>query len=186
MKLPIYGYGQEVLRKVGKNITPEYPQLSQLIADMWETMYNAKGIGLAAPQIGRDIRLFLVDTAQLETEDRPNNEPGIKQVFINAKIVEEAGKEWAYEEGCLSIPHIRGNVKRLPQIKIEYMDEQFQKHERIFDGLTARVIQHEYDHIEGKLFVDLLQPLKKMTIKKQLERIKKGKIEVNYRMIFAE
>lgn len=186
MRLPIYGYGQPVLRKKGRDIAPDYPDLAALIENMWETMYHAKGIGLAAPQIGRDIRLFLVDTAQLNAEDRPSGESGIKQVFINAQIVEQAGKEWAYEEGCLSIPQVRGNVKRQPQLRIEYLDQHFQRHEAVFDGLTARVIQHEYDHIEGILFVDHLAPLKKIAVKKYLERIKKGKIDVNYKMIFAE
>jgi peptide deformylase len=184
MILPIYGYGQPVLRQVGEEIGPDYPDLKELIENMWETMYNAHGVGLAAPQIGKSIRLFLVDTLQLEQEEEGATEEGIKQVFINAEILEEAGAAWAYEEGCLSIPDIRGDVERLPQIRIRYQDEQFVTHEKVFQGVNARVIQHEYDHIEGILFTQHLKPIKRRRIKRKLENIKKGNVSASYRMKF--
>ena len=184
MILPVYAYGHPILRKETKDIDKDYPELKKLIEDMWETMYHAHGMGLAAPQIGRNIRLFLVDTEQIDEEDR-NGMQAIKKVFINPEIIEESGKEWSYEEGCLSIPHLRGNVKRPSQVCIEYYDENFELKEEVYDGLTARVIQHEYDHVEGILFTDLLQPLKKRLIKKKLEKIKKGKVDASYRMVFV-
>jgi len=184
MILPVYAYGHPILRKETEDIDANYPKLKELIADMWETMYHASGMGLAAPQIGRNIRLFLVDTEQIDEEDRDGMQ-AIKKVFINPEIIEEAGKEWPYEEGCLSIPHIRGSVKRPAQVRIEYYDENFQLHEEVYDGLTARVIQHEYDHIEGVLFTDLLQPLKKRLIKKRLDKIRKGKVDAPYHMVFV-
>lgn len=184
MILPIYAYGQSVLKKKAKDIDQDYPELESLIADMWETMYNAHGVGLAAPQIGKSIRLFLVDTEQISDEDSVQ-EP-IKQVFINARIIEETGAEKSYEEGCLSIPDVRGDVSRQENIVIEYQDENFISHKKSFDGFTARVIQHEYDHIEGKLFTEKLQPLKKRLIKRRLENIRKGNINVDYRMRFSK
>jgi len=184
MILPIYAYGQPVLKKMGVDISPDYENLNELIENMWETMYNAKGIGLAAPQIGKAIRLFLVDTKQMEDED--NDIMGIKQVFINAQIIEESGKEASYEEGCLSIPDVRGDVDRLNTIVIKYLDENFVEHEKTFDGMAARVIQHEYDHIDGKLFTEKLLPLKRRLIKRKLENIKKGKIRSDYRMRFVK
>ncbi|NNE15127.1 MAG: peptide deformylase [Saprospiraceae bacterium] len=184
MILPIYAYGNSVLKKVAKKIPNDYPDLSALIANMWETMYNAKGVGLAAPQIGKSLRLFLVDTEQLKEEE--NDIVGLKQVFINAEMIEETGQDTAYEEGCLSIPDIKGDVNRLNSIVIRYMDENFETHEKKFDGITARVIQHEYDHIEGKLFTEKLQPLKKRLIKRKLENIRKGKIKSDYRMRFVK
>lgn len=184
MILPIYAYGQPVLKKVGSEITPEYENLKELIENMWETMYNAKGIGLAAPQIGKSIRLFLVDTVQMEDEE--NDIQGIKQVFINAQILEERGEEASYEEGCLSIPDVRGDVDRLNTVVIKYMDENFEEHEKTFDGMAARVIQHEYDHIDGKLFTEKLLPLKRRLIKRKLEHIKKGKVRSDYRMRFVK
>ncbi len=183
MILPIYAYGQPVLKKVGRAITSDYDGLDDLIQNMWETMYNASGVGLAAPQIGLRIRLFIVDTVQVMEEGEEEN--GIKKVFINAEMLEESGEEWAYEEGCLSIPNIRGDVNRQKHIKIKYMDENFVEHVEDYDGINARVIQHEYDHIEGKLFTDQLKPLKKRMIKRKLDNIKKGKIKVDYRMKFA-
>ncbi|MEM1218799.1 MAG: peptide deformylase [Bacteroidota bacterium] len=184
MILPIYAYGQAVLKKEAEDIGPDYPDLAVLIENMWETMYNAHGIGLAAPQIGKGIRLFMVDTLQVMEEDE--EEDGIKKVFINAEILEEGGEEWAYEEGCLSIPDIRGDVDRHSQIRIRYQDEQFQEHEEVFTGINARVIQHEYDHIEGILFVDLLKPIRKRRIKRKLEKIRKGEIVADYRMKFTK
>ncbi len=188
MIMPIFAYGQPVLRKETEDIDKDYPELQQLISDMWETMYNAHGVGLAAPQVGLGIRLFLVDTAQTKDEDdegnKDDNDKGIKKVFINASIIEEEGKEWAYEEGCLSIPDVRADVMRQPKIKIEYYDENFNFHEEEFEGIEARVIQHEYDHVEGILFTDHLKPLKKRLLKRRLEKIRTGQIPLEYRMKF--
>lgn len=192
MVLPIVAYGHPVLRKVCDDITAEYPELKKLIADMWESMYHTNGVGLAAPQINRPIRLFVVDTVQIvenfDEEDKaeyPNEKP-IKRVFINAHKVEESGEPWAYNEGCLSIPKVREDVMRQPKVKMRYMDENFQEHEEEFDGITARVIQHEYDHIEGKLFIDYLPMLKRRLIKKKLDDISAGKIRTDYRMVFSK
>ncbi len=184
MILPIYAYGQKVLKRKADAIDSEYEDLDVLLDNMWETMYNAKGVGLAAPQIGKSIRIFLVDTVQMEDEEKEMT--GIKKVFINAEIIEETGVEKAYEEGCLSIPDIRGDVKRLSNIKVVYYDENFHKHEESYDGINARVIQHEYDHIEGKLFTEMLPPLRKQLVKRKLENIKKGKVRSDYRMRFAK
>jgi peptide deformylase len=184
MILPIYAYGQPVLKKMGAEIGPDYPDLEALIANMWETMYNAHGVGLAAPQIGLPIRLFIVDTLQLKKEGE-TDVVGIKQVFINAEMLEEAGEPWTYEEGCLSIPEIRGDVERQSQIRLRYLDEQFEAHEAVFSGIEARVIQHEYDHIEGRLFTERLKPIRRRRIQRKLESIKKGEVDVEYRMKFA-
>jgi len=183
MIIPIFAYGQKVLKKKAEEITKDYPELSLLLSNMWETMYNAKGVGLAAPQIGKSIRLFLVDTTQMEDEEKDLQ--GIKKAFINAEIVEESGTENSYEEGCLSIPDVRGDVDRLSDITIRYMDENFVEHIESYTGINARVIQHEYDHIEGKLFLEKLPPLRRQLIKRRLENIKKGKVKVGYRMKFA-
>ena len=183
MILPIYAYGQPVLKKKGEEITKDYPALEELIANMWETMYNAKGIGIAAPQIGRSIRLFVVDSTQMEEEDQPFK--GIKKVFINAEKVEETGPVSEYEEGCLSIPDVRGDVNRPYQLTIRYLDENFEEHIETFVDLNARVVQHEYDHIEGVLFTELLKPLKKRLVRRKLDKIKKGKVKLEYRMKFA-
>ena len=189
MILPIVAYGDPVLRKVGKEIDKEYPQLEKLIADMKETMYNAQGVGLAAPQIGKDIRLFLIDASpfaddeDLSEEDRKVLET-FNRVFINAKIIKEEGEEWAFSEGCLSIPDVREDVFRQETITIEYQDENFEKHTEVLGGLAARVFQHEYDHIDGILFTDKLSSLKKRLIKKKLENISKGKVQAGYRMRF--
>ncbi|MCB0618704.1 MAG: peptide deformylase [Saprospiraceae bacterium] len=182
MILPIYGYGQAVLKKVAEDISPDYPQLDELIANMWDTMYKASGVGLAAPQVGLSIRLFVVDTVQIMEEGK--EEEGIKQVFINARKLEEAGDPWAYEEGCLSIPDIRGDVERPPQLRMRYLDEQFVEQEKVFTGVNARVIQHEYDHIEGKLFIEHLKPIKRKMIQRRLENIRKGQVQVDYSMKF--
>ena len=182
MILPIYGYGQAVLKKVAEDISPDYPQLDELIANMWDTMYKASGVGLAAPQVGLSIRLFVVDTVQIMEEGK--EEEGIKQVFINARKLGEAGDPWAYEEGCLSIPDIRGDVERPPQLRMRYLDEQFVEQEKVFTGVNARVIQHEYDHIEGKLFIEHLKPIKRKMIQRRLENIRKGQVQVDYSMKF--
>ncbi|PHN07175.1 peptide deformylase [Flavilitoribacter nigricans] len=182
MILPIYGYGYPVLKKEAEPISKDYPELEQLIENMWETMYKASGVGLAAPQIGLPIRLFLVDTVQIMEEGQ--KEMGIKKVLINAQKIEEVGEPWAYEEGCLSIPDVRGDVERLPQLRIRYQDENFEEHEEVFTGINARVIQHEYDHIDGILFTEHLKPIKKRLIKRKLENIRKGKVKADYRMKF--
>lgn len=192
MILPIVAYGFDVLRKTAKDITPDYPGLEKLIADMWETMYSSNGVGLAAPQINKDIRLFVVDSAQMfanmdeeETLLYPDK-PGIKQVFINAQVEELLGDDWLYNEGCLSIPKIREDVYRAEEVTIRYMDEHFNEHVKTFDGITARVILHEYDHIEGKLFIDYLKPLKRKMLKGKLDDISRGKVSVDYKMIFPK
>lgn len=186
MILPIYAYGQPVLKKVASVITPDYPELKRLIDDMWETMYHADGVGLAAPQVGLPIRLFVIDTLQIESEeDEGSKGTGFKKVFINARKVEETGKPWAYEEGCLSIPKIRGDVERPDTIRLHYMDENFVEHEETFDSVNARVIQHEYDHIEGILFTERLKPLKKRLIQRKLEDIRIGKVHTDYKMKFS-
>ena len=189
MILPIVAYGDPVLRKVGTEIDKDYPNLEALIDNMHETMYGAFGVGLAAPQIGLAIRLFLVDTSPFAeddslTEKEQEELKSFKRTFINAKIIEEEGDEWAFNEGCLSIPDVREDVFRQPKIKIEYQDENFKTHVEELDGLIARVVQHEYDHIEGILFTDKLSSFKKRLIKGKLVNISRGNIKVDYRMRF--
>ena len=184
MILPIVAYGDPVLRKEAEEIDANYPDLKQLIADMFETMYHSKGVGLAAPQIGLPIRLFIVDAAGFNEDGEAPELEGFKRVFINPIIIEEKGKEWKFEEGCLSIPGIREEVARKPELTIEYYNENFELVEEKLDGLGARVVQHEYDHIEGILFVDKINPLKKQLIKSRLNAITKGEIKVGYRMKF--
>ena len=188
MILPIVAYGAAILRKVSEPINADYPNLSGLIADMWETMYESNGIGLAAPQINKNIRLFVIDSSQIFTNAEPEDEkypdaPGIKKAFINPTIVELSGKEWAYNEGCLSIPKIREDVTRHETVTLQYMDENFQTHTDTFNGMTARVILHEYDHIEGKLFIDYVKPLRRKMLQGKLNDINKGKVRVDYKMI---
>lgn len=190
MVLPIVAYGNPVLRKTGKEISPDYPGLSELITNMWETMYNSNGVGLAAPQINKDIRLFVMDSIQIlegmeedERKEYPGDE-GYKGVFINAQIIHAEGDEWPYNEGCLSIPKIREDILRQETIHIRFQDENFNEQTLTFKGITARVIQHEYDHIEGKLFIDYLKPLKRSLLKRKLNDISKGKVSVDYRMLF--
>ncbi len=189
MILPIVAYGDPVLKKIGEEITRDYANLDTLIANMLETMHNAFGVGLAAPQIGLPIRLFLVDTSPFaEDEDLTTEECNVlkdfKRVFINAKIIKEEGENWAFNEGCLSIPDVREDVFRQPKLTIEYVDENFNKQVEEFDGLIARVIQHEYDHIDGILFTDRLSAFKKRLIKGKLTNISKGNINVDYKMRF--
>lgn len=181
-----------MLRRECDDIARDYPELEKLIADMWETMYYTNGVGLAAPQINRAVRIFVVDTEQIvegfDEEDKmeyPDEKP-VKKVFINAHTVEMSGEPWAYNEGCLSIPKVREDIKRPEHIRLRYMDEQFVEHEEVFSGITARVIMHEYDHIDGKLFIDYLPPLKKRLLKKKLDDISKGKIKVDYRMMLPK
>lgn len=189
MILPIIAYGDPVLRKLGKEIDQDYPNLSELIANMKETMHNAKGVGLAAPQIGKAIRLFIIDASPFEDNEELEFEErkflkDFKGIFINPEILEESGDEWAFGEGCLSIPNINEDVFREETIEIEYLDESFQAQKRTLNGLAARIFQHEYDHIEGVLFTDKLSTLKKRLLKKKLDNISKGKVEVDYRMKF--
>jgi peptide deformylase len=192
MILPIVAYGADVLRKKALDIEKDYPQLDKLIADMWETMYASNGVGLAAPQINKNIRLFVMDSAQIfehQEEDEKGtypDEPGTKKVFINAHIVEFDGDDWSYNEGCLSIPKIREDIMRPEEVTVEYFDENFHPHTETFNGITARIIQHEYDHIEGKLFIDYLKPLKKKMLQGKLNDISKGKIKVDYKMVFLK
>ena len=192
MILPIVGYGHPILRTVAIEIDAEYPMLEKLIADMWDTMYASNGVGLAAPQINRAIRLFVIDSTQIfegmEEEEKKKypKDFGYKQVFINTKIIKLFGEEWSYNEGCLSIPKVREDVLRNEEVEIEYYDEQFNKQTQVFNGITARVILHEYDHIEGKLFIDKLPLLKKKLIKSKLTDITKGKVKVDYKMTFSK
>ena len=192
MILPIVAYGSPILRKICDDITPDYPGLQELIANMWETMYNSNGVGLAAPQVNEPIRLFVMDSEQIflnQEEDEKGeypDEPGYKGVFLNARIIELDGKEWSYNEGCLSIPKIREDINRIEQVTLQFVDENFETHNLSFNGITARVILHEYDHIEGKLFIDHLKPLKRKLMKRKLEDISKGNIKVDYRMVFPK
>ena len=191
MILPIRAYGDPVLKKVARDIEPGHPGLDQLIADMFETMYAANGVGLAAPQVGQSIRLFVVDASPFAEDEEGNLEPehkhlvGFKKVFINPYIVEEEGEEWPFEEGCLSIPGIREEVSRQPRIVLQYQDEAFQEHEETFEGFAARVIQHEHDHLDGILFTELLSPLRKRMLKGKLRDISLGKTDVKYKMRFT-
>lgn len=192
MILPIVAYGHPVLRQVAADIDQDYPQLDKLIADMWETMYNSNGVGLAAPQINKSVRLFVIDSTQIfdgmdeEEKEEYTDAPGVKQVFINAHIVSLNGQEWSYNEGCLSIPKIREDIVRNEEVTLRYQDEQFQEHIKTFHGITARVILHEYDHIDGKLFIDKISLLKRKLIKGKLDDISKGKVRTDYRMLFAK
>jgi len=189
MILPIIAYGDPVLRKMGKEITKDYPDLDKLIKNMWDTMYEAYGVGLAAPQVNYSIRMFMIDPSPFADDENLSDLEkevlsNLKKVFINPKIIEEEGEEWAFNEGCLSIPEVREDVFRKPRITIEYQDEDFNSLCETYEGLAARVIQHEYDHIEGILFTDKLSSLKKRLIKGKLSDISKGKVDVDYRMRF--
>lgn len=194
MILPIVAYGHPVLRKVAKDISKDFSGLDKLIEDMWETMYASNGVGLAAPQINKDIRVFVMDSAQIfsNMDDKDREEetypdaPGIKQVFINAHVLEEIGDDWAYNEGCLSIPKIREDVYRAEEVTLEWLDQDFHKHKKTFNGLTARIILHEYDHLEGKLFIDYMSPLKRKLMKRKLDDISKGAVSVDYKMLFPK
>jgi peptide deformylase len=195
MILPIVAYGDPALKRVADNINEDYPQLATLIENMFETMYEANGVGLAAPQIGKSIRLFIVDASPFaERDEEDAEEPtedlkalkDFKKIFINARITKEEGEVWPFNEGCLSIPKIREDVERKPTITIEYVDENFKKHSEQYSGVAARIIQHEYDHIEGKLFIDRLSPLRKRILKGKLLDITKGNVDVAYKMKFPK
>ena len=184
MILPVVAYGHPVLKKVAEDITPDHPNLNQFIADMWETMYISDGVGLAAPQVNRSIRLFVIDAAAF-AEKYPGSE-NFKKAFLNAYIYNEEGDEFSFNEGCLSFPGLREDIMRKPVIHIRYMDENFVEHDEVYDGVIARVIQHEYDHIEGIVFVDRITSLKKMLLKRRLSDISKGNVDVAYRMMFPQ
>ena len=189
MILPIIGYGDPVLRKTGEVLSAEHPNLNETIANMYETMYNAYGVGLAAPQIGLALRLYVIDTTPFSDDEELDDAEqkqlqGFKRTFINAKMIKEEGEEWSFNEGCLSIPDVREDVYRNPTITIEYCEEDFVMKTEVFDGLIARVIQHEYDHIEGILFTDKISSLKKRLIQKKLKNILEGKTFQDYRMKF--
>jgi peptide deformylase len=185
MKYPIIAYGDPVLRKKATAFEPdEYPHIKELVENMFETMYAAHGVGLAAPQVGMSMRLFVVDASVFDDED-PSLK-GFKKAFLNATILEETGEEWGFNEGCLSIPDIREDVYRKPTVRLSYYDENWKHHEESFSGMAARVIQHEYDHIEGKLFTDKLSPLRKRLIEKRLKDISRGAVSVDYKMKFPD
>ena len=192
MNLPIVAYGAAVLRKKCEEISADHQGLEKLLEDMWETMYNSNGVGLAAPQINKPIRIFVVDSAQIiedldeEEVAKYPNDKGYKGVFINAKITALEGDEWAYNEGCLSIPGVREDIYRNQIVTIDFLDENFEPQTKSFNGITARVILHEYDHIEGKLFIDYIKPLRKTLLKRRLTDISKGKVDVDYRMVFPK
>ena len=191
MILPIIAYGDPVLRRVGAEITKDHPKLNEIISDMFETMHHAQGVGLAAPQVGKSIRLFILETKPFTEKDddeftieERNQLEQFKKVFINAKIIEEDGEEWIFNEGCLSIPKIREDVLRKPKIRIQYVDENFKFFDETYTGLIARVIQHEYDHIDGKLFTDKISPLRRRLLNRRLSDISKGNVKVDYKMKF--
>jgi peptide deformylase len=191
MILPVVAYGATILRKLSEPIEADYPNLTGLIADMWETMYESNGVGLAAPQINKAIRLFVMDSAQIFESKEPEDEtysdaPGIKKVFINPQITATGGTEWSYNEGCLSIPKIREDVTRPESVTLNYVDEQFKEHTETFHGITARIIMHEYDHIEGKLFIDYIKPLRRKMLQGKLNDISKGKMRVDYKMTLGK
>ena len=188
MILPVIGYGNSILKRKSKEVPNSYPGLKELIRNMYDTMYNASGVGLAAPQIGKSIKIFIIDTSPfLNMDDNEIKEyevSSVKQTFINPTILDETGEFWSFEEGCLSIPHIREEVKRKSFIKIEYYDENFNYRKDDFSGIVARVIQHEYDHIQGVLFTDKLTSFKKRLLKSKLNNIEKGNIDIDYLMDF--
>jgi peptide deformylase len=192
MILPVVAYGHPVLRQVGEDIPSDFPHLDVLIADMWETMYNSHGMGLAAPQINKSIRLFVIDTEQVynnseeEELEQFEGEVGMKKVFINARITERSGHAWTCDEGCLSLPGFREEVTRENIITLEYLDEQFVQKKEMYRGLNARVIQHEYDHIDGKLFIDRISLIKRKLLKKKLDDISAGRVKPGYKMLFAK
>lgn len=189
MILPIVAYGAQVLQRKSQSISADYPNLEELIENMFETMEGAQGVGLAAPQVGLPIRLFVVDAAPFSDDEELSEEErerlgGLRKVFINAQIIEESGEEWAFREGCLSIPEIREDVSRKENIVIQYLDENFTEHTESYSGVAARIIQHEYDHIEGVLFTDKLSSFKKRLLKNKLNKITQGKIDTYYPMRF--
>ena len=183
MILPVYGYGHPLLRKVSEDITPDYPGLSELIQNMFETMKASSGVGLAAPQIGLNIRMFVIDATPYA--DEIDKQYPLRGVFINPQIIEETGEPWIFEEGCLSIPDIREDVERPPVVRIRYQNEQFEHFDKVYDGMLARIIQHEYDHLEGIMFVDHVSNLRRMMLRKRLGDIVQGRVTPGYKMKYA-
>jgi peptide deformylase len=192
MILPIVAYGAPILRKVADEITKDYPELDKLLEDMWETLYNSNGVGLAAPQVNKSVRIFLVDSAQVFENDEDGDmegytdKPGIVETFINPTVTALDGELWSYNEGCLSIPKVREDVYRNQTVTITYLNKNFESITNTFSGLTARIILHEYDHLEGKLFIDHIKPLKRTLLKRKLDDISKGKVRLDYRMIYPK
>jgi peptide deformylase len=184
MILPIYVYGTPVLRKKSINVDKDYPHLNEFIADLWETMYKSDGVGLAAPQVGKSIRIFVIDPSALDEEDESLKT--MKQTFVNARIIEESGEDFIYQEGCLSLPTIREDVSRPSKVKIQFYDENWQYYEKEYDGLMARVVQHEYDHLEGNLFIDKIPFLRRRLLNSKLNAISKGKVDVSYKIKLAK
>ena len=184
MFLPIYVYGNSVLKKVAKPIDKDYPDLEKLIENMFDTMTKSDGIGLAAPQIGKSIRLFVIDATPL-AEDNPELSD-FRKIFINAKITKYEGEEWTYNEGCLSVPDMHEDIDRPEKITIEYLDENFEAHTETFDGISARIIQHEYDHIEGKLFIEKVSPIRKRMLGRKLTALTKGKFRQKYKVVLPK
>lgn len=182
MILPVLAYGHPTLRKHAVEVDKDYPDLKQFIENLYETMHTSSGIGLAAPQVNCSIRVFVIDATPL-ADDYPQLADFVK-TFINPRIVEESGEEWTYNEGCLSLPDLREDVTRKSIVRLQYYDEDFIFHDEVFDGMAARIIQHEYDHLEGTLLVDRVNPLKKMLLKRKLTDISKGNVEVSYKMVF--
>lgn len=182
----MYVYGMSVLRKVAADIPEDFEEIDQLIEDMFETMHASDGVGLAAPQIGKSLRIFVVDTSPMAESGNDPELDGFRKVFINPYILEEWGDPWTFEEGCLSLPNIREEVNRPSMVRLEYYDENWVLHEEVFDGIRARVIQHEYDHLEGKLFVDRINPIKRKLLSARLRNISQGKAECEYRMIYPK
>jgi peptide deformylase len=180
MILPVFVYGSPVLRKIAVDIDKDYKGLDSFISDLWETMYHADGVGLAAPQLGKSIRMFIIDASPFE-EDDPSLKD-FKKIFINARILDREGEEWAFTEGCISIPNIREEVIRPSKVHIQYYDDNWQFHDEYFEGIAARIIQHEYDHLDGILFVDLISPLKRRLLKAKLSAITKGKVDIKYKI----
>ena len=186
MVLPVYVYGMSVLRKVAAEIPEDYKELDQLIADMFETMHDSDGVGLAAPQIGKSLRIFVIDTTPMSESAEEPELKDFRRVFINPYIVEEWGEPWAFEEGCLSLPNIREEVIRPDHVRIEYYDENWNLKEEEYDGIRARVIQHEYDHLDGRLFVDRISPIRRKLLTARLNTISQGRADCNYRMVYPK
>lgn len=184
MVLPITAYGHPVLRRVAEEINRDYPGLKELIDNMYETMYATHGVGLAAPQVNLPVRLLVMDATAYADEDPAAED--FKRVLINPRIIEESGEDWSFNEGCLSIPDIREDVMRKPKIRIQYYDEDWTFHDETYEGVMGRIIQHEYDHLEGVLFVDKISSIRKMLLKRRLADISRGEIDVNYKMIFPK
>jgi len=186
MVLPVYVYGMSVLRKVAPDIPQDYKELDQLITDLFETMHVSDGVGLAAPQIGKSLRIFVVDTTPMGESGKDPELVNFRKVFINPYIVEEWGDPWSFEEGCLSLPNIREEVSRPSRLRIEYYDENWNLKEEDYDGIRARVIQHEYDHLDGKLFVDKISPIRRKLLTTRLNAISHGRADCDYRMVYPK